>query len=1040
MTTLAFHIGPFQFDQPLWLALAPICWVLIIWIGRRTLSGMGTTTRRIALLVRLLVVLLIVGAIARPQWRREATNVNIAVVVDASDSVRRPVTSPEGRLVDLQTQTDLFLKDAGETSRPGDTVSRVTAARKAYVQSLPAPPGDKPDTQFIGATDGSNLADAVNLALAIPATDSHQRAAAKRILLISDGNQTAGDLLTAADAARAAGIPIDVLPLRYKFDREIIVERIVAPSTARMGQNVNLRVLITSLKPATGRLTLMINGTVVKLSENENSMPVSLETGANVVPIPIALPEAGPQRFEAVFTPDDPGMDAIEQNNRSMAVTFVQSEGRVLVLAQSTEEVMPLVQALRESKLAAEVRLHTSAPASLIDWGAYDCVVMANTPAGDFSQQQQEDIRSYVHDLGGGLVMVGGPESFGAGGWIGSPVADALPIKLDPPQQRKMPRGALALIMHSCEMPRGNYWGQQVAQAAVNNLSRLDMAGILEYSFGHGDWWVHPLSEVGNRSALNRAIASLTFGDMPSFDNLLNMAFTSLMQANAGAKHVIIISDGDPQVTNQALLQQYKANRISISCVLVYPHGRDQGYFGPMKKIAESTGGKFYAIIDEGEFARLPGIFIKEAQVVKRALIWEGQAFSPTIVNAVSEPMRGLTSGGIPPISGYIVAAEREGLSIVTMRGKENDPILAHWQYGLGKSVAFTSDDGARWASSWLGWGKYRAFWEQHVRWAMRPGGNADMRVTTEDMGDRTRIVVEALDGNGERLNFVRFAGRVVGPPSISRDNSSQPIELRQTGPGRYEGVFDSATAGAYVANLRYITPGADGSPGREGNLQAAVTRPYADEFRTLEDNAPLLRLVAERTGGRVIGDDPRKSALFDRAGLTMPVDARPIWMLVAIIALGAFLLDVAVRRVRIDPAMIAASFRKGMGRGVEKANQQIGSLKEARGRAQQAMSEQAMSQQARTDAAAATTARSAKPDPSVAKAKFEASESELRQGRSNQAIPTFIEEPKRAGPSGGESKPGQPPVSRDEGISRLKKARERAQEKFDDEEPPKKS
>ncbi len=1031
MMTLAFNIGPIQFDQPVWLALAPICWVLVVWIGRQTLSGMGTLSRRMALAVRLLVVLLVVGAIARPYWRKEAKGVNVTVVVDVSDSVHRPLRGPDGKMVDVQTYIDAYLKAAAEFAKPGDTITRLTVARKAYVQSLPVPPKDRPEAQTIGETDGSNLAAGIHMALAVPGKDTDQQAAAKRIFYISDFNETTGSIQEAAGEATTAHVPVDVLPLRYKFEQEVIVERVVAPSTARMGQNIVLRVLISSIKPARGRLSLLINGEQVQLGEGkgEMDMPVVLDPGANVIPIPLALPQAGAQEFKAVFTPETEADDSIAQNNTNMAITFVQSEGRVLLIAQSTEEVTPLKNAIEGAKLEVQIRTPGEAPKSLVEWGAFDAVVLANTPASEFSQKQQEDMRAYVHDLGGGLVMVGGPEAFGAGGWIGSPTADALPIKLDPPQQRKMPRGALVMIMHSCELPKGNYWGQQVCLAAVNNLSRLDLAGILEFSFGKGDWWVHPLSELGNKSAITRAINSLTFGDMPSFDNLLSMAYKDLSKASAGAKHCIIISDGDPQIVNKGLLDDYKAARISISTVLVYPHGRAAGGqdWQTMRDIARKTNGRFYSIIDEGEFAKLPSIFIKEAQVVKRSLIWEGEAFVPTISNAVSEPMRGLTGGGVPAISGYIVAAEREGLSVVTLRGKENDPILAHWQYGLGKSVAFTSDASVKWSTAWPGWGKYKAFWEQHVRWAMRPGGNADMRVTTEDMGDRTKIVVEALDSKGERQNFVRFAGRAVGP-----NGSTQNVELRQVGPGRYEGSIESAASGSYVMSSGYLTPGGANVPesARKGTVVAAVTRPYADEFKTLKDNAPLGKLVAELTGGRVVDDDPAKSDLWFREGLTMPVDARPIWMIVSIIALGVFLLDVAVRRIRIDPQLIAAAVRKGLGQGAQQAGQQLGSLKEARQRAQQAIgdrrpggSEQKATHAKPGEGAAATAA-----------VKFEVSDEELKKSRTNEAV-ADVSVPEKGGKEAGTGLSPQTgePLTQDQGLSRLKKARERAQEQFED-------
>jgi len=366
-------------------------------------------------------------------------------------------------------------------------------------------------------------------------------------------------------------------------------------------------------------------------------------------------------------------------------------------------------------------------------------------------------------------------------------------------------------------------------------------------------------------------------------------------------------------------------------------------------------------------------------------------------------------------------------LSQVTLRGKENDPILAHWQYGLGKSVTFASDFSARWARSWPSWGKYKAFWEQHVRWAMRPGGNADMRVMTENVGDRTRVTVEALDAGGERLNFVRFDGRVVGP-----DGTAENVELRQEGPGRYSGIVDSSKSGAYVMNFRYRSPTGDGGPVREGNLQAAVTRPFADEYRTLQDNSALLKLVAQRTGGRVIGEDtgadPDKADLWSRAGLTMPVATRPIWITVALAAIGLFLTDVAVRRVRFDPQAIAIAVRRGLGQGRRQAGEQMASLKEARDRAQKRIGATGG-----TEAERAAARSAAKADRTVAGAKFEASAEELRQARKSPSVATLERARADAEASAG------PPVEgakKDEegGLSRLMRAKRRAQDEFGDE------
>ena len=201
-------------------------------------------------------------------------------------------------------------------------------------------------------------------------------------------------------------------------------------------------------------------------------------------------------------------------------------------------------------------------------------------------------LRAYVHDLGGGLVMLGGPDSFGAGGWINSEVAKALPVKLDPPQTRQMVRGALALIMHSTEMPQGNFWGQKIAISAIEALSRLDYVGIIDYDWNVGGTnWTFQLQEAGDKTQAIAAAKKMQMGDMPDFASSMNLALEGLAAVSAGKKHVIIISDGDPQPPTRKLLDDFVAAQVTVTTVLIAGHGAP----GTMRSIARITGGNFYA-------------------------------------------------------------------------------------------------------------------------------------------------------------------------------------------------------------------------------------------------------------------------------------------------------------------------------------------------------------------------------------------------------------------------------------------------------------
>lgn len=1012
----AMSVGPVQFETPVWLWLIPIGWAVCIWFGRSSLSGLGTLTRRVALAVRLIVIVLIAGAMAEPQWRKVSTDTAVTFVLDVSKSIP----------LQWQKDQEAYVEKARQSNdKPNDQLGVVTVGADAYVQSLPSKLNQRVERQYIGADQATNLAGGIRLAMAVRKEDS-----AYRLVLITDGNETTGSLLAAAEAARAAGIPIDVLPVRYAFDSEVVMDQLVAPSTARMGENVNLKVVLDATRPAVGRLNILINGDPVDLDPATEGLGqvVDLRKGRNTFTVPVTVPKAGPQQFKAVFEAmgDAGGKvgDIIRENNESLAVTFVSSEGRVLILSEYPEEMEPFIKALNESKIATEILPADQCPKSLTELNGYDAIVLANEPAYNFSQQTQEELKQYVHETGGGLVMLGGPNGFGAGGWIGSPLEDALPIKLDPPQKRQMPRGALVVISHSIEMPNGQSWGKKTAQAAIDALSRLDLAGIVEYQGGSNAAWVHPLSEIGDGSAIRRSINNLMFGDMFDYGPAVGLALQGLTSVDAGAKHIIMITDGDAQPPSNRQLQMLKKEKITVSTVGVYPH--NPGDLARLKSIADATGGRHYEVVDQNGLGQIVQIFIKEAQTVKRSLIWEGDPFIPAVTPIASETMRGIS--GVAPLSGYVVTAEREGMALVTLRGKENDPIMALWQYGLGRSVAYMSDATARWNPAWIGWPGYKAFWEQHLRWAMRPTGSANMRVTTEKDGDQTRIIVDALDPSGERLNFAKFKARVATP-----DGKGEELDLTQVGPGRYEGRFDSKLAGSYVVSMRYAAPKADGSGIMEGSVQAAVTKPFADEFRALTDNTPLLQQVAAMTGGKVLEGDPVKDEVWRPEGIKFPVATTPIWLLVAIIGIGVFLLDVGVRRVRIDIPGMARAMQKAVKGGKLKAGQQMDSLRAAREAAQRAIAERgkAPAGEAGAKEAPAVSAQSvAAPSAATAKVKFEA--------------PTGKVAKKQVGPIalGGEAE-GRPAaktaaakqeVSKEEGMSRLMKAKKRAQDDMKDE------
>lgn len=996
---------PIQFDNPGALLLALLI-VPIIWIGWKHLTGMSVVRRGIICALRSLVILLVAFTIAEPKWLERSESMTVILMIDRSNSISHQ----------LESYALNYLRKASddpEGKQPFDRLGVINIGAEArVVQAI-----DRSTILDTGTTieerNATNLAHAVRLGLAIAPRDS-----AVRFVLVSDGNETTGNVMAVADIARANKIPIDVLKLTYDYPKEVRFERIMAPSMAREGQPISLRFALRSRQATSGRISLYQNDTLIDLNADDPasmSVPVDLEEGVNVRTVTLTLSQKGPQRFRAVFEPNNPEDDPISTNNRADAVVVVGGEGRVLVIHELAEETASFRAAMREAAIEVDTAMPNEVTSDLLFLSGYDSIVLANVPAHAFGAGVDDALRRYVHDIGGGLIMLGGPDSFGAGGWINSEVSKALPVRLDPPEKSQMPKGALVCIMHSCEIPQGNYWGQQCAIAAVEALSRLDDVGIIDFDWNvggpnQGCNWVYPLGPAGDKSAPINAIKKMAMGDMPDFAPSMQMALTALKNNTAGQKHVIIISDGDPSPPGQALLNQFIAAKISISTVIAGGHGNPQDV-QQMASIAKQTGGTAY---NPSRPNQMPKIFIKEAMIVRRSLIVEGETYQ-----AIHQPTGrpGPFSGrypALPTMQGYVLTAPRPGYDpeIVSNFG-DRDPIMAQWQYGLGKSVAFTTDATSRWAQAWVDWADFQGFWEQIVRWSMRPAAPSNIQQSTRIEGNKAIVEINVLGSDNAFANFGKISGLVMSP-----DLKEQVFTPQQIGPGKWRGEYTVDREGSWVANMIYENP-----EGERSSIQSGVSVPYSPEFSALRDNAPLLVAVSQATYGRDLPSDPAQADLFNREGLETPKSLTDIWPLMAIFAASLFLMDVAARRLAIDPIALRRRLDALLHGGSSSAGKSLDRLKQTRSEVQERVTSRRKPREEADEAQQAADVRFEADESSSGSAMDlddvgkSSSEGVLKKARPDRAAP----EPKQADAEDGSY------------TSRLLEAKRRAREKGKD-------
>ncbi len=878
------------FDRPEWLALIPILCVAAWFLARRTLAGGGGTRRAIHLTLRWGVICLIVAALAQPLVRWRANTVTVVAVLDASASVP----------ADQRALAERFLASSLVKRPPEDRFGLVSVGRDAIVQTLPTNAAPRADLGATGSGDATNLQQGVDLARTLIPSDS-----AGRLVLISDGNQTSGSLAEASASLLTAGVPVDIALIEYDRSSMVRLEELVVPSWARVEETVSAKIVLSAGAPTSGKLLLSLNGVPVDLDPASDAAGsrVRLDAGRQVLAVPITLPPGSVHRLQAVFEPDD-GAGVIPQLLQAQSVIFTSDRGRILVITENPDASAPFVSAISTDNLKVETSAASSGPATLEEWSAFDAVVLFNQPAFNFSQAQQESLARYVADAGGGLLMLGGPDSFGAGGWSSSPVAEVLPLLLEPPQKRELPMGALAIILdRSGSMaaqagPSGSQ--QQLANEAailgVQALKRLDQVTIV--AFDDTAEVIVPLTSASDRASISNRIRAIGPRGGTNLFPAIDAAAAQLAKSPAGSRHIVILTDGQTvgdAGDGLARARTLREKNITISTVAV----GDQSNDPLLESLARIGGGRFYSVKVDNAKAVLPQIFITETQVVSRTLIWEGAPFAPS-VSVAADSMKGVAES-LPPISGYIVTADRGGLSTVALRGRENDPILAQWQHGLGRVTAYTSDAATRWNSAWTAWEGFGAFWSQQLKWVMRPADDSKARLSVESRGDRTRVRLELTDPAGERLNFAHVTARVAPTEGI-RDPaaSSRQVRLSQTGPGTYEGEVPTAEIGTHIVSVRY-QPAAGGDMSG-GTARAAVVRRAGEEFRRPTPDAELMMEVARRTGGKLHKLSPAGAELWSREHLTMPTSSRPVWLFFAIAAITLFLVDVAARRLTIDP------------------------------------------------------------------------------------------------------------------------------------------
>jgi Mg-chelatase subunit ChlD len=849
----------------------------------RSLVDFGRMQRLISLVVRSVVVLLLVLSLAGLALVSPTDRRYVVVAVDQSLSVDDEAAKTSEvflrQLKEAAGENEIavlpFASEPEDVAPLGD--DRGIALNPSSEKDAATPTGDEPvaeqtpDRSQSAANDprmGTNLARAIEVATAaIPPSY------VPSLVVISDGNETDGD---AVRAALSAGIPISTIPLPTRDEPEVQVAAARAPAEVRLGEPFYLEVDIVSNREGSGILEIYRGD--IKILEEEQGK-IQLKKGENTFRFRQEIADGRLTDYSVRVRGFE---DTLLDNNSASALVSAAGKPRVLLADSSPQNTEHLRWALAEHDIQIDVRPPEGVPADLADLQNYELVMLSNVPATSLSMRQMDVLRTYVQDLGGGLIMLGGDQSFGLGGYYKTTIEEILPVRSNFEKEKEKPSLAMVLIIDKS----GSMGGMKIelakdaAKSAVELLGARDQVGVI--AFDGASYWVSEIHSASDRNYVSERISTIVASGGTSMYPPMVDAYEALSATVAKLKHVIILTDGMSSPGDfEGIASQMAAERMTISTVGI----GDGAHQDLLERISQIGSGRYYFCDDPQS---VPQIFAKETVTASKSAINE-MPFVPQVVRP-APALAEIDLSTAPFLLGYVVTRPKPTCEFI-LATESGEPLLAWWRYGLGMTCAFTSDAKSRWAAEWLSWPQFSTFWAQLVRHTMRKSEAKGVYVEVHRDGPRAEVQLDVVDELGRFRNEAEVNLAVIRPDIRQ---GREEIALRQTAPGRYTAEFDTDKQGTYHLELSQTV----GTQLAFRQTRGLVVG-YPDELRLRPTNEDLLRQVASVSGGAF---NPDPASIFSGDGTAQ--EARPLWPWLLSAALGLFLLDVALRRIEFRSRM----------------------------------------------------------------------------------------------------------------------------------------
>ncbi len=833
-------------EQPLILLLIPAGIFLLIFSARfMHLRSKELKIKQIIL--RGIVFSLMILALSGVSLLQKGKNIATVFIVDASDSAK-----------EHSEYITEFINNAIGTKSAQDHVGIVTVGKLPSLENFVSDKCIYHGAQTPIDPSATNLEDAVNLAMSMM-----PEGFAKRIVIISDGAENVGSLKDTVADVTMAGCDVKTVTLPSSLSEEVYVSNLTIPENVGTGEMFKVMVEVESNVSTTAVVSLYQGRT---LTERKT---VNLSKGTSLIPFYDTQTDAGLKTYKVTVEALN---DTFSLNNEYSAFTNISVKQPLLLLEGRQDFGRPLYDMLSKMGLDCILMSASSAPTSISELMEYSGVVLCNVSVIDLPDDFLSIITSYVKDYGKGLIACGGRHAFAPGLYKDTALETLLPVNMDINGEAELPSMAIMFVIDKSGSMSGDklYEAKSAAIKSLDLLRDEDSVGVISFDTYYTK--VFPLSKIdGHRDEVASAIGTIDIEGGTSIYPAVRAAADDLLKYKASVKHIVLLTDGqDGYSQYDPLIKQLIDHDITLSTIALGNDCNTQ----LLTSIAEATGGRMSLVTSNSD---LPQIFAEEIYLSNNEYLIDNPG--PVYITSNDDVIREVVEEGVPGIKAYVATTVKERATQL-LETQEGHPLLSYWQYGLGKTVAWTSDVTGNWSGDFFAWKNNPLLWNNLIQLITEKKQSEGSYATVTQNQSSATVTYHTDD----------FSSNTTVKAVITDDaGNSKEVDLLPKAPGDFSTDFDLTSEGVYSIAIKQFNNGA-----AESVLTTAAIKKYSPEY-TFNPDITLLSDYARLTGGAEI-DSP--SQVFTE-NLQLVKAMKDITVPILLAALLLFVLDIAYRRFR---------------------------------------------------------------------------------------------------------------------------------------------